>query len=180
MGPWVLLLAAALGVLVLLRSAGAGHSGGGVRVEVVLDEATRVRCEQWRSIVRNAIDFNAAKVSTSLVLALIARESRGKETAIGDADDRGLMQITSVAWTDYINLSGDPAPPRFNDMFHAEPNTRVGVWFLQHSIDAMGSVRDGLRAYNRGVQGAKDDPSGSAEYADWILAVEPKFRGVTA
>ena len=177
---WVLGIVVALGAFVVIRSAAAARPGGGVSVGVEVDEITRRRVERWRYAVQAAIAYHSAYVKPSLVLALIAKESGGVEGAVGNDDDRGLMQLTLPAWTDYVNLSGDPSPPGFNDMQHAEPNARVGVWFLQHSIDAMGSTRDGLRAYNRGVGGAREDPTAGAAYADWILAVEPSFRAVPA
>lgn len=179
---WLLGIAVVLGAFVLLRSAGATRPSDGGQ-GVALEPATKARVEQWRAIVRSAIAFHAATYAkTSLVLALIARESSGKEHALGDPEtgDRGLMQITSPAWTDYVNFSGDPSPPSFDDLWHAEQNVRVGVWFLETKIEEMDSVRDGLRAYNRGTAGAKDDPTAGAAYADWILAVEPEFRSVVA
>jgi soluble lytic murein transglycosylase-like protein len=135
--------------------------------------------DRWRVQVEEETR-NRANVWTSLLLALILKESRGDPAATGSTSDYGLCQITRPAWQDYQTETGDLETVVFPDsMFDPRLNIRVGAWFLNRKIEEMGNARDGLRAYNAGTAGARRNPNQSADYADSILRYEPIFK-VTA
>jgi soluble lytic murein transglycosylase-like protein len=124
----------------------------------------------WRQTVENEIR-GRAELTTALVLAVIARESNGREDAQGSDQDFGLMQITRPAWQDYQAATNDPETVIFPDsMLVPNLNIRVGGWFLNEKIDEMGNTFDGLRAFNAGTARATRDPLISAGYAEWVTA----------
>lgn len=128
----------------------------------------------WRFLVES--EAQRPRLRDSLVLSLIARESRGISTAVGRDEDIGLMQVTRPAWQDYQTETNDPDTVIFPDsMLDPALCIRVGSWFLDRKIAEMGGDYDGLRAYNRGAAGAAASPTAGADYARWILAHESEF-----
>lgn len=120
-------------------------------------------------------------VRSPLVLAVIARETAGISRP-GAAGEVGLMQVMRAAWQDYFAATNDPDAASFPaDLESPRINIRVGAWFLDRKIqDMRGDLYHGLRAYNCGTRGARDNPGCGGAYAEWILNVgEPAFRAIT-
>lgn len=145
----------------------------------MLSDTVRLRCEEFRGIVDR--ESNWPFLTNALVLGVIARESAGnRDVRDGAAGEVGIMQVTPGAWTDYDRALQDPEIPTFDDTRTPEHNVRVGSWYLSNAIADMGSAREGLRAYNAGVYGARNNPTLSADYADWVLAAARSFGPVIA
>lgn len=176
-----LVLGLALAGLALSRSTGAtprGGSSGGGGVGVHLEVRSRV--EAYRRAVERESSGNPG-IWPALVLAVIARESSGDPGAVGDfGTSFGLMQIQEATWQDYQTATNDPDTVLWpSSMMVADLNIRVGSWTLSKRIEAMGTLFDGLRAYNCGVAGATRNPTCGADYARWVLDTgEPAFRGI--
>ena len=170
----LLLVLAVLAVVVVTRAAPTPSPGGSSRGG--LSPGVVQRVNEWRGIVTDQIGTRYG-VTVALVLGLIARESGGKADVTGGSGERGLCQVNLDAYTDYERATGDPYAATFDDVWIPEINVRVASWYLAEKIIDMGSVRDGLRAYNRGTAGASRDKTAGADYANWILQVgEPAFR----
>jgi soluble lytic murein transglycosylase-like protein len=166
---------AAAAAYLLLRNTGKEPPSPAPRRAVVPAETFR-QVERWRPTVDDE-SSDRPNVRTALILAVILRESRGEAGAAGPTGDYGLMQITRPAWADYQTETGDLETVVFPDsMLDPRLNIRVGSWFLNRKIEEMGTVRDGLRAYNAGTAGARRDPSQSADYADSTLRYVPLFE----
>lgn len=165
MGPWLIfgLAAAAL----VLFGVGTGAAVATSKRGGVVNKETLRRVVNWRADVER--ENAQPRVTTGLVLAVIARESGGDATALGDAGQSyGLMQIQRATWQDYQTATADPETAIFPDaLWVGRLNIRIGSWTLGNRIEQMGSVFEGLRAYNAGVTGAKRSPTAGADYAAW-------------
>lgn len=145
----------------------------------MLHEMVRLRCEEFRAIVDR--EGSWPRLSIALVLGVIARESGGDGMVRdGSAGEVGIMQVTEAAYLDYYRATNDADIPTFDDARSHEHNVRVGSWYLSNAIAEMGSEREGLRAYNAGVFGARNNPNLSADYADWVLSAARAFGPVIA
>jgi soluble lytic murein transglycosylase-like protein len=171
----LLVLGLVLAVLLVTRPAASSVPPGSGRS--ALDPRTIAQVNQWRLIAEQEASNRYRDVTTPLVLAVIARESSGDDQVLdGAAGEIGLMQISNDAWADYHNQTMDPDVPTFSDVRVNTFNIRVGAWYLAEKIEDMGTVFDGLRAYNRGTTGATRDNLAGAEYARWVLDVaKPVF-----
>lgn len=170
-GAAIVVVGAALLVGVLSRGGGASSASP----RRLLDPDLLASIERWRKYAEDEAGDMAA-----LVLAVIARESRGDANAIGGVGEIGLMQLTRAAWTDYQMERNDPEANPFPDaVMDPKINIRVGSWFLRRKIEEMGSLYHGLRAYNCGTTGAKTSPTCGANYATWITETGlPAFRRI--
>lgn len=98
-----------------------------------------------------------------LILALIKVESSFNPNARSNANCRGLMQISYK----YASSWGIDK----SRLYEIEYNIYHGTRLLKTNfIKGMGgSVYDGLRAYNQGINGAKKSSSNGKSYADKIM-----------
>lgn len=160
-------LLALLGLAVVKRQGTQTTPGSGAPPPK-LDPEVLSDVNRWRRTVEIE-SHGRVGLTAGLILALIARESRGISTAAGPTGDYGLMQITLPAYQDYIAEVNDPAAVPFPDcLLDPVINVRIGSWFLARKIEEMGNEFNGLRAYNAGTTGARRDPLIAASYAQWI------------
>ena len=145
----------------------------------ILNARIRERVEQWRRVAEREAE-GRRHVTVPLVLAIIARESGGDETARGLAGELGLMQVIKEAWQDYRAETNDPDAATFDTLSSPDINIRVGAWVLNERLGAFPKRYDGIRAYNCGESGARNSAACGAAYADWVLNVGlPAFqRGI--
>lgn len=68
-------------------------------------------------------------IPSSLVKAVIWKESRWLPNVVGKDGEIGLMQITQGAVDDWRRLEKQPAPSR-GDLFKPELNIEIGTWYL--------------------------------------------------
>ena len=94
----------------------------------------------------------------SILTALINKESGGNAYALGAAGEIGLGQLKSST---ALDLGINPWIP--------SDNIKGAAKYLAQQIKATGNIFDGLRAYNAGLGGSKDNPNAGAGYATDIL-----------
>ena len=104
-----------------------------------------------------------------LVLALIKTESSFNPKACSNVNCRGLMQI-SYRYAPSWGISR-------SRLYEIEYNIQHGTRLLRTEfISKMGSIYDGLRAYNQGVNGAKKSSGNGKAYADKIMKYYKAYK----
>lgn len=71
-------------------------------------------------------------LESSLVRALVWKESRFRADAVGSKGEIGLMQITGGAVADWARRNRKPTPTRAQ-LFNPEVNLEIGCWYLSLS-----------------------------------------------
>lgn len=118
----------------------------------------------WSMAERVGKQFN---VAPHVIVAVIAKESAGDDTALGDNGTAiGLMQVRPIAFKD-VQLA---FPGTFAGVSHsslkgnAELQIKAGAAFLRLMMDRTGDFLDALDAYNQGERAAEASP-GVSSYA---------------
>lgn len=108
-----------------------------------LSRRYRVAQEPLAALVAEAFNMGEkARLDPTLILAVMAIESRFNPYAQSPVGAQGLMQVLTRAHTDkYADFGGQAAA------FDPLSNLRVGVKVLQDCIKQAGSVEGGLRLY---------------------------------
>lgn len=101
------------------------------------------------AVVEESLERQSAAhgVRTSLVKAVAMKESSWRQDAVSSAGAIGVMQVMPDT-ADYVNEVLDPGPEL--DVRDADDNVHLGVMYLDHMLDRMGSERDALAAYYSG------------------------------
>ena len=138
-------------------------------VALWISKKYRVAPEPVAALVAEAYDVGRAnKLDPTLILAVMAIESRFNPFAQSAVGAQGLMQVMTRVHTDkYENVGGKLAA------FDPVTNLRVGVKVLQECIARAGSVEGGLRYYV-GAANLPDDGG----YAAKVLAEHSRLRQV--
>ena len=136
-----------------------------------LSRKYRVAAEPMSVLVAEAFAIGQkSQLDPSLILAVMAIESRFNPYAQSPVGAQGLMQVMTRVHTDkYDNFGGHFAA------FDPLTNLRVGVKVLQECIARAGSLEGGLRYY----VGAANLPSDGG-YASKVLAEHARLRQVAA
>ena len=118
---------------------------------------------RWDPLVSQLIDEGSYhhKVTTEVVLAIIAQESFGIPDILSSDgyNSVGLMQITPRPWVGTIEQLIDP-----------EYNIRWGLWFLDKGLEySDGNIYEALRIYNCGRRNIERNPDCGKFYADRVL-----------
>lgn len=127
--------------------------------------------------------FAIGQASASLVLAVIEAESRGNSQSVGDnGASFGLGQIQIDTDLDFRRAHGMEDERTFAPVRLLQPayNVQVLAWTLDNRIRIMGSVQEGLRAYNAGVAGSRRNGNAGLIYAAGIIARERVYRAAVA
>lgn len=134
-----------------------------------LSKKYRVAAEPLSVLVAEAYDLGArSKLDPTLILAVMAIESRFNPFAQSSVGAQGLMQVmTRVHKEKYENFGGHFAA------FDPVANLRVGAKILQDCIARAGSIEGGLRHY----VGAANLPHDGG-YAAKVLAEHSRLRQV--
>jgi hypothetical protein len=113
------------------------------KVAFWLSRKYRVAPEPVGALVAEAFEIGErAKLDPTLILAIMAIESRFNPFAQSPVGAQGLMQVMTRVHTDkYENFGGKLAA------FDPLTNLRVGVKVLQDCIKRAGSIEGGLRLY---------------------------------
>ena len=129
----------------------------------------RVAPEPVSALVREAWEVGQrARLDPTLILSIMAIESRFNPFAQSTVGAQGLMQVmTKVHDNKYDSFGGVRAA------FDPITNLRVGVQVLQESIRRGGSVEEGLRHYVGAALLEHD-----AGYAGKVLAEQTNMRNV--
>lgn len=102
----------------------------------------------------------------NIIKAVMYVESAGNPYAVSDAGAVGLMQVTDIAAQD-IGYTMAPTNPKDNIV--------CGSKYLKKMIDRMGTLYDGLRAYNCGPTGATENALCGSHYASKVISLIPDF-----
>lgn len=129
----------------------------------------RVAPEPISALVLEAWDIGErAKLDPTLILAIMAIESRFNPFAQSPVGAQGLMQVMTRVHDDkYVSFGGNHAA------FDPISNLRVGVQVLKECIARAGSLQAGLRYY---VGAALLDSDGG--YAAKVMAEQSHLRNV--
>lgn len=121
----------------------------------------------------DAIILDAARrnqVDPRLIKAVIWRESRFNQRAVGKAGEIGLMQIMQEhAAADWAKANGRKVPGK-GAMFHPALNIEIGSWYLGRAVRRWSNYKDcyvlALAEYNAGLSRANRwkpaNPNGDA------------------
>lgn len=139
------------------------------KVAYWLSKKYSVAPEPVSLLVAEAYETGArVKLDPTLILAVMAIESRFNPFAQSAVGAQGLMQVMTRVHTDkYENVGGKLAA------FDPVTNLRVGVKVLQECIARAGSVEGGLRYYV-GAANLPDDGG----YAAKVLAEHSRLRQI--
>lgn len=126
-----------------------------------LSKKYRIAPEPLSALVAEAYEIGVhTKLDPTLILAVMAIESRFNPFAQSPVGAQGLMQVMTKVHSDkYENFGGKLAA------FDPLTNLRVGAKVLQECIKRAGSLEGGLRSY---VGATSDDEDGG--YAEKVLA----------
>jgi Transglycosylase SLT domain len=111
-----------------------------------------------------------AKVEPTLILAIMAIESRFNPFAQSSVGAQGLMQVMTRVHDDKYEAFGGT-----HAAFDPVTNLRVGVQVLKECIQRAGSLEDGLRFYVGGANLAED-----TGYTARVLAEHDLLKSVAA
>jgi soluble lytic murein transglycosylase-like protein len=111
-------------------------------------------------------------VSPYLILAIIQNESNFKPGAVGSAGEKGLMQVSEIAYQEvkrvYPEKVNNINYDNFNGVFD---NIKIGVLYYKRCLNYYdGSARKALAAYNGGFK----NPNYS--YAEDVLEVRDQIK----
>lgn len=139
------------------------------RVAYWLSKKYRVAPEPLSLLVAEAYEIGSrTKLDPTLILAVMAIESRFNPFAQSPMGAQGLMQVMTRVHTDkYESVGGHLAA------FDPVTNLRVGVKVLQECIARAGTVEGGLRYY----VGASD-PAEDGGYANKVMTEHFRLRQV--
>lgn len=120
------------------------------------------------------------KFDESLILGMIAQESRFLSTAKSKADARGLMQITPLALEDYNNANETYFT--ITDLSDMTINISIGCWTLERQKKYLNSddLSECIISYNSGALNFKnnrDDYKMKYLYLDKVLYYQNVFLG---
>ncbi len=136
-------------------------------LDPIIEISTRNAVErtmQYREGVEEILRLREYWADPALVLAVIAAESGGDQSALSPAGACGVMQVIPKPW--YWLSASSICGSSYG-------NITMGVWILQHAIEnAEGDVRYGLAYYNCSEESVHADRCGSKgglNYADKVL-----------
>ena len=133
-----------------------------------LSRKYRVAPEPLGALVAEAFEIGEkAKLDPTLILAVMAIESRFNPFAQSPVGAQGLMQVLTRVHTDkYEDFGGQLAA------FDPVSNLRVGVQVLQDAVRRAGSIEGGLRLYVGAVT------TDGSWYIDRVLAEHARIQSV--
>jgi soluble lytic murein transglycosylase len=109
------------------------------------------RYHRYDGLIREAGKQYA--VDPMLIKAVIWRESGFRPEKIGKNGERGLMQVTEAAASDWARQNKHPAFVP-TDLFDPETNIEAGTWYLKKALDHYAGKDDpvtfALAEYNAG------------------------------
>ncbi len=110
---------------------------------------------------------SSQQVDPDLVRAVVWRESRFAPDKTGLAGERGLMQVTEIAATDWVNAEKiETFQP--TDLFDPFTNVKVGSWYLARALGRWQDREDpevfALAEYN----------AGRSRLLQWVAAADEK------
>jgi len=135
---------------------------------------------RWAKMVDVIKERAGYTPDTALVLAVIAAESGGLQTARASDGGCGLMQVMPKPWYEV---------PADRICGSSWSNAVMGIWILQSALaNADGDVRLGLAYYNCSEENVLADACGSRgglNYADtvlgfWLPRVQARLAELTA
>jgi len=94
-------------------------------------ESEIARYQKYNGIIEESAAAN--KLDSCLIKAVIWQESRYNERAFGTAQERGLMQVTPIAGSEWAaTMKIETFQP--TDLFDPRTNIQAGSWYLARAI----------------------------------------------
>ena len=125
-------------------------------VYTVYEWISPARFQQYDAVIRRVSAEH--KLDPMLVKAVVWRESRFDPRKIGTAGERGLMQVTEVAATDWAR-ENHIDNFRVEELFDPKTNLDVGTWYLRRAFERWAGQSDptpfALAEYNAGASRAQ-------------------------
>src|SRR5437764_870065 len=144
-----LLLAGAAGLLYLLMRSGDP-------LYTVYEWISPARFQQHDALIRTVAAEH--QVDPMLVKAVVWRESRFDAQKFGTAGERGLMQVSEKAATEWAKET-KAENFRVEELFDPKTNLEAGTWYLQRAIEHWQNQTDpipfALAEYNAGASRAQ-------------------------
>lgn len=131
-----------------------------------LSRKYRVAQEPISALVAEAYNVGTtARLDPTLILAVMAIESRFNPYAASPVGAQGLMQVMTRVHTDkYSDFGGNMAA------FDPVSNLRVGAWVLRDAIRQAGSIEGGLKLYVGAVT------TDGQDYVNKVLSEHDRLR----
>lgn len=118
-------------------------------------------------------------IDPSIIFAVIFQESAGDPTAIGSIGERGLMQLTQGALTDYNSMAGGNYT--INELFDIDINIEVGSWYIKFLNQYWnGDLKLAIQSYNGGMGNVKKDNNHAIKYWLSVLIHREQFQTLMA
>jgi len=147
-------------VLCLLLAVGVGFvavaSRSGDVVYSIYEWVSPARFHQYDELIRSVASEH--EVDPMLVKAIVWRESKFEPRKVGSSGERGLMQVSALAATEWArqNHADDFQPEQ---LFDAKQNLEAGTWYLQRAFKHWQNESDpmpfALAEYNAGASRAQ-------------------------
>jgi soluble lytic murein transglycosylase len=110
-----------------------------------------------------------------LLASVVWQESRFQPDRIGSAGERGLMQVTTGAASEWARAERC-TPPDGALLLHPGTNLLAGAWYLRRALDRWAQETDplplALAEYNAGASRVRRWRSGAQPPADFVAAIE--------
>jgi soluble lytic murein transglycosylase len=142
-------------LLILILAAGAGAAivlcWAPDPLYTVADWLSMGRFGQYDGIIRDVAQKHG--VDPLLIKAVVWRESEFRPEKVGTSGERGLMQVSEGAASDWVRVHKvqDFAP---TDLFAPRMNLEIGTWYLKQALQRWASKDDpvpfALAEYNAG------------------------------
>jgi soluble lytic murein transglycosylase-like protein len=157
-------------LLVLARRGNAAVASGDVNMRLV-NVATAVS-DEWGSVIDQASAIYG--IPAIRILSHILVESDGDPGAIGQAGERGLLQLTQGALVD-VNQNF-PLAISWDDLLDPSKNIYAGTAFLSLQRRRVGGDLDlASEAYNAGAAAVQKNPNVDTAYLNKVLSTEQQL-----
>ncbi len=144
-----LLLAAAVGIALFAASSGDP-------LYTLYEWISPARFQQYDQLIRAAATPN--ELDPMLLKAVVWRESRFDAQKFGGAGERGLMQVSEIAASEWAK-ENHVENFRVEELFDPKTNLQAGAWYLHRAMSHWQQERDptpfALAEYNAGASRAQ-------------------------
>ena len=150
----------------LATAAGVAYLGlrSGDPVYTIHEWISPQRFQQYDGLIRSIAA--AHQLDPMLVKAVVWRESKFDPQKYGTAGERGLMQVSEVAASEWAKENRVP-DFRVEELFDAKKNLEAGTWYLHRALRRWQSEPDplpfALAEYNAGASRAQRWAGGDTE-----------------
>ena len=136
--------------------------------DATLEMVARIKRDYFQDASDASREFSG--IGYRRILAIIAVESGGAPEAIGSIGERGLMQITRDALTDFNAYYVQRAT--WDELLEERVNIFVGTGYLKILLNNLGNLDKATRAYNVGASNVVRNENSGLDYLQKVLYYE--------